>query len=118
MRGDERQHSPRLQGIDRFGEEIIVQREFPAVVVELEVRERDVADDGIDAVFREFGIAEAFNTDVVAGMDCFGDAAGDGIEFDADEPLSWLAVARILRQLEEQLEVLDGAPSQRPQKVL
>jgi len=62
-------------------------------VVELEVGERDVADDRVDAAVRQLRVPKTLDADVLLRVDRLGDAAGDGIEFDADEPLSWLAVA-------------------------
>ena len=51
MRRDEGEHAAGLQGIDRLGEEIIVQGKLLPAIVEFEVGERHVADDGVDPVF-------------------------------------------------------------------
>ncbi len=76
-----------------LAKKIVVQRELLPVVVELEVGERHVADHGVDAILRQLGVAEILDADVLAGMECLGDAAGDGIEFDADEAHARLALA-------------------------
>ena len=55
------------------------------MIVELEVGERHVADHGVDAVLGQLGVAEILDADVLVGMERFGDPAGDGIQFDADE---------------------------------
>ena len=44
MAGDDGQDAAGLERVDRLGDEIIVQREFPAVVVIGQVLERHVAD--------------------------------------------------------------------------
>ena len=50
MRGHQRHHPAGFQGVDRLGEEVVVKRILLPLVVELDVRERDVADNGVDAV--------------------------------------------------------------------
>ena len=50
MRRDQGQHAAGLQGVDGLGEEVIMQGELLAVIVELEVGERHVADHRVDAV--------------------------------------------------------------------
>ena len=54
-----------------------MQGEFLAAIIELEVGERYVADHRVDAVFRQFAVAEALDADVVFGVECFGDSPGD-----------------------------------------
>ena len=93
MRGDQGQHAAGLQGVDGLGEEEIVQGQLLAAIVELEVGEGHVADHRVDAVFGQRGVAEILDADVVAGVECSGDPAGDGIQFDADEACPGLAVA-------------------------
>ena len=94
MRRDQGQHAAGLQGVDGLGEEVIVQGQLLAVIVELEVGEGHVADHGVDAVLGQLGVAEILDADVVVGVERPGDAAGDGIQFDADEAhalgLPWL----------------------------
>ena len=85
MGRDQGQHAAGLQGVDGLGEEIIVQGQLLAVIVELEVGEGHVADHRVDAVLGQLGVAEVLDADVVFGVERPGDAAGDGIQFDADE---------------------------------
>lgn len=94
MGRDQDQHATGLQGIDRFGEEVIVQGEFLTVVVHLEIGERDVADHGVDAGFGQLRVSETFAADVLLRMNRFGYAAGEGVEFDADEVLPRFPVAQ------------------------
>ena len=91
MRCDQGQHAAGLQGVDRLGEEKIVQGKLLPVIVELHVGERHVADHGVD--FGQSGVAEVFDADVGIGMQRLGDAAGDGVHLDADKACPWLAVA-------------------------
>ena len=90
---DQCQHAAGLQGVDGFGEEVIVQGQLLAAIVELEVGERHIADDGVNAVLGQFGVAEILDADVLAGVERLGDAAGDGIHLDADERVPPVAVA-------------------------
>ena len=83
--GDQGQDAAGLQGVDGLGEEVIVQRQLLAAIVELEVGERHVADHGVDAVLGQLRVAEVLDADVVVGVQRSGDAAGDGIQLDADE---------------------------------
>ena len=85
MRRDQGQHAAGFQGVDGLGEEVIVQGQLLPVIVELQVGERHVADHRVDAVLGQLGVAEALDADVLAGVECLGDAAGDGIQLDADE---------------------------------
>ena len=82
---DQGQHAAGLQGVDGLGEEEIMQRELLPAVVELEVGERHVADHRVDAVLGQLRVAEVLDADVLLGVERLGDAAGDGIQFDADE---------------------------------
>ena len=93
MRRDQGQHAAGLQGVDGFGEEVIVQGQLLAAIVELEVGERHVADHGVDPVLGQLGVAEILDADVLVGMQRLGDAAGDGIQLDADEARPFLALA-------------------------
>ena len=86
--GDQCQHAAGLQGVDGLGEEVIVQRQLLAVIVELEVGERHVADHRVDAVLGQPRVAEVLDADVLVGVERLGDAAGDGIQLDADEALA------------------------------
>ena len=86
MRRDQCHHAAGLQGVDGFGEEIIVQGKLLAAILELEVGERHIADDGVDAAFGQACVAEVLDADVLAGMERFGDPPRDGIHFNADEP--------------------------------
>ena len=86
MAGDQGQHAAGFQGVDRFGEEVIMQREPLAVVVELDVGEGHVADHGVDAALGQPGVAEILDADVGSGVEGAGDAAGDAVQLDADEP--------------------------------
>ena len=73
--GDQCQHAAGLQGVDGFGEEVIVQGELLPLVVELEVGERHVADDGVDAVLGQLGVAEILDADVLAGVESLSQSA-------------------------------------------
>ena len=65
---DQCQHAAGLQGVDGLGEEVVVQGELLAVVVELQVGERHVADHGVDAVLGQLRVAEVLDADVLVGM--------------------------------------------------
>ena len=93
MGRDEGQHAAGLKGVDRLGEEVIVQGKLLAVIVELEVGEGHVADHRVNAVLGQLGVAEVLDADVVFGVERLGDAAGNGVEFDADEAHPFLALA-------------------------
>ena len=67
-----------------------MQGQLLAVIVELEVGEGHVADYRVNAVLGQLGVAEILDADVVAGVDRPGDAAGYGVEFNADEAVSLL----------------------------
>ena len=69
VRRDQCHHAAGLQGVDGLGEEVIVQGQLLAAVVELQVGERHVADDGVDAVLGQLGVAEVLDADVVLGVD-------------------------------------------------
>ena len=84
MAGDHGEDAAGLEGVDRFGDEEVVQGELLALEVELDVGEGDVADHGVER--RELGVAEILDADVGLGMERAGDAAGDGVQLDADEP--------------------------------
>ena len=83
--GDQGQDAAGLQGVERLGEEEVVEREPRAAVLELHVGERRVADDGVDAALGQPRVAEVLDADVVAGVEGLGDAARERIELDADE---------------------------------
>ena len=51
VRTDQGEHATGLQGINRLGEEIVVQRESLAAVVEFDIGEGDVPDHRINAAF-------------------------------------------------------------------
>ena len=85
MRCDHCQDAARLQRVNGLGEEIIVQRQLLTVIVELQVRERHVADSGVDAPFGQLRVAEILDTDVVVGMQQLGDAAGNAVELNTDK---------------------------------
>ena len=75
-----------LQGVERLGEEEIVQGEPLALVLELDVGEGHVADHRVDAALGKPGVAEVLDADVRLRVEGPGDAAGDGVQLDADEP--------------------------------
>ena len=58
---------------------------FLSLIFELQVCERYVADDGINAAFGQPRVAEVFDADVLAGVECFRNPPRDGIHFNADE---------------------------------
>ena len=62
-----------------------MQGEAHPVVVQPEIGERHVADDGVDAVLGQAGVAEVFDADVVAGVQHAGDPSGEAVELHADE---------------------------------
>ena len=88
MRCHQSQHAAGLESVDGFGEEVIVQRVLLSAVFELDVGERNIAYDGVDAILREFRVAVVLDADVVFGMKGPGDATGDRIHLDADKPSS------------------------------
>jgi len=51
MRRDQGHHAAGLERVDGFGQEVIMQGEFLALVVEFEVGKRDIADDRVNAVW-------------------------------------------------------------------
>jgi len=83
----------RLQSVDGFGEEVIVQGQFLPAVIELEIGKGHVADDGVDAVFGQRRVAEALDADVVFRMQRLGDPPRDGIHFDADKARPFRRIA-------------------------
>ena len=66
VRGDEGQDAAGPQGVERFREEEVVEREPRAAVLELHVGKRRVPDDGVDAPLGELRVAEVLDADVVA----------------------------------------------------
>ena len=64
MRGHHREDAAGLQGVGGFGDEVVVDAEPLAVVVQLLVGEGDVADHRVQ--HRQFGVSEILNPDVVA----------------------------------------------------
>ena len=90
---NQRQRSAGLERIDRLGEAEVVQRQFLSAVVELHVGERHVADHRVDAALRQPRVAEAFDADVLMGVDCLGDTTGNLVQFNADETMSGPSVA-------------------------
>ena len=83
MRGHHRQHAAGLEGVGSLGDEVVVQAEALAVVFQLHVGEGDVADHRVER--GQLRISEVLDADVLAGVERPGDAAGDRIQFDADE---------------------------------
>ena len=77
MAGDQGQDAAGLQGVDRLGEEEVVQRQLLAAIVELHVGKRHVADHGVDAALGQLRVAEVLDADVLVGVEGPGDAAGD-----------------------------------------
>ena len=67
MAGDQGQDAAGLQGVERLGDEEIVQRQLLAAVVELDVGKRQVADHGVDAALGQLGVAEILDADVGSG---------------------------------------------------
>src|SRR6202011_216620 len=88
-RRNERQHSSRLQRVNRLGEEEIVERQLLPVIVKLEISKRHVADHRVNPVLGQPGVAEILNADVVFGVKQPCDAAGNVVELDADEAHSF-----------------------------
>ena len=66
VRRDEGEDAAGPQGVERLREEVVVEREPLAVVLELHVGERRVPDDGVDAPLGEPRVAEVLDADVVA----------------------------------------------------
>ncbi len=85
MRRDKGEHAAGLQGIDGLGEEVIVQGEFLAPVIELKVGERHVANDGINPALGQFGVAEVLDADIGFRVQGFGNPPGNRIQLDTDE---------------------------------
>src|SRR5262249_9649849 len=93
VRRDQSQDAAGSKGVDGLGEEVIVQRELPAVVVELQVGEWDVPDHRVDAVLWQPGFLETFDADGMARMQPSGNPAGYRVQLDADEVLARPAMA-------------------------
>ena len=83
--GHQGQHAARLQRIEGLGQKEVMQGEAHPVVVEPEIGERHIADDGVDSVLGQAGVAEVLDPDVVAGVQHAGDPSGEAVEFHADE---------------------------------
>src|SRR5579884_1957458 len=79
------QYAARLQGVDGLGKKEVMQGQLLAVIVELEIGERHIADHGVDAVFGQLAVAKVLDADVVLRIERPGDAAGDAVQLDADE---------------------------------
>ena len=67
--GHQGQHATRLQGVEGLGEKEVMQGEALPVVVEPEIGEGHIADDGVDMVLGQAGVAEVLDADVVAGVE-------------------------------------------------
>ena len=68
------QHATRFQGVEGFRQKEIMQGEARAGIVESEIGEGHIADDGVDAIFEQTSVAEVFDADVMAGIERAGDA--------------------------------------------
>ena len=68
MRGDDRQDAAGLQRIQRLGNEVIMECQPLAVIVELDIGKRRIADHGVDLAFGQPGVAETLDADVGFGM--------------------------------------------------
>jgi len=73
--GDQCEDAAGLQGIDRPGEEVVVQRQLPAAEGEFRVGERHVADHAVHAALGQARVAEVLDADVLIGVEGAGDAA-------------------------------------------
>ena len=71
-----------------------MQREACPVIVELEIGEGDIADDGVNAVLGQARIAEVFDADVVAGVERAGHPSREVIQFHADEAHAFRGVGQ------------------------
>ena len=83
--GHQGQHATRLQGVEGLGEKEVMQGQAHPVVVQAEIGEGHVAEDGVNAVLGQAGVAEVFDADVVAGVQHAGDPSGEAVELHADE---------------------------------
>ena len=86
MAGDQGQDAAGLQGVDRLGEEEIVQRQLLPAVVELDVGEGHVADHGVDAALGQLRVAEVLDADVWPGCSARAMRPEMAVQLDADEP--------------------------------
>src|SRR5579871_10207 len=93
MRCHHCQHAAGLQGVDGLGEEVVMERELLSLISELQVGKGDVADGRVDAICGQLRVAETLDADVVARMKGLGNAAGDGVQLDADEARPRLSVS-------------------------
>ena len=66
--GHQGQHAAWLQGVEGLGQKEVMQGEAHPVVVQAEIGEGHIADDGVDAALGQAGVAEVFDADVVAGV--------------------------------------------------
>ena len=64
--GHQGQHATRLQGVEGLGQKEVMQGEARPGILEPEISEGHIADDGVDAVLRQARIAEVFNADVMS----------------------------------------------------
>jgi hypothetical protein len=80
MAGDQGQHATRLEGVERFGEEEVMQGQAHAVVVQSEIGKRHIADDRIDGALGQAGVAEVFDTEIVAGVQHARHPSGEAVE--------------------------------------
>ena len=62
-----------------------MQREARPVVIQPEIGERHVANDSVNAVLGQAGVAEMLDTDVVAGVQHASDLSGEAVKLHADE---------------------------------
>ena len=85
VRRDEGEDAAGPHGVERLREEVVVEREPLAVVLELHVGKRRVADDGVDARLGEPRVAEALDPDVVVREEGLGDSPRERVELDPDE---------------------------------
>jgi hypothetical protein len=75
----ESEYSAGLYSIKRLGDEEIVQRQPPAAVIKSHISKRRIPDDGVDAPLRKLRVSEAFDANVLLGINGLGDAARDTI---------------------------------------
>src|SRR4051812_44249828 len=69
-----------------------MERELLALILELDVGERYVADHGVDAALGQACVAEILNADVLAGMNCLCNSSRYGIHFNTDKACPRLPV--------------------------
>ena len=85
MARHEDQHATGLEYIEGLGQKEVMQGEAATGILEFDVCEGHVANDSVNTVLRQSGIAEVFNADVLSRMQCARDTPGQAVQLHTDE---------------------------------